>query len=180
MSTDKNTDKSMVYEFNIPFIRKLLELREGRVEAVYLDSLGYPTAGIGHLLVGAEKRRYKVGQSIPAELVDEWFDKDVVRFLNVTRKQLKELGIVHGYMELASCLVSANYQLGNIKSVLPNTWGKLVQGDTEGFREGCKAALWARQTPVRVQDIVEASRVLDGVDGQNKARNYFKNLLGIG
>jgi lysozyme len=47
---------------------------EGRVDHVYLDSLGNPTAGIGHLL---PRGKYRVGQKVSAAQISSWFRHDV-------------------------------------------------------------------------------------------------------
>ena len=51
---------------------------EGEVLKVYLDAIGLPTGGVGHLLNAAEKRRHKVGTPISKQLSDAWFDEDVL------------------------------------------------------------------------------------------------------
>ena len=38
-----------------------LEHREGNEECVYLDTLGKPTCGVGHLLTERERQVYQVG-----------------------------------------------------------------------------------------------------------------------
>jgi len=47
---------------------------EGSVHHVYLDSRGFKTAGIGHLLTGGT---WTVGQPVSAEQVTAWFNADV-------------------------------------------------------------------------------------------------------
>lgn len=141
---------------NVEEVKELLKLREGVVYKVYKDSLGKLTAGIGHLLTPAELKQYKLGDKVSVEQVDKWFDEDVQRFLKLTAKQLDEIGIVEGFTYFSTVLVSVNYQLGNFSSVFPQTWGKLVKGDYEGAIKGVQSSLWAKQTPVRVKDFVEA------------------------
>lgn len=63
--------------YNREQVRKQLEIDEGRVEEVYLDSLGLPTFGIGHLIKeGDPEYGMPVGAKIPSERVDEQFDED--------------------------------------------------------------------------------------------------------
>jgi len=52
----------------------LMALREGRETTVYLDSLGKPTVGIGHLVLPEDN--LKVGDTITDEQVDALFKKD--------------------------------------------------------------------------------------------------------
>ena len=45
-----------------------LEHREGNVDYVYLDTLGKPTCGVGHLLTQEECRQYNVGDTVSQRL----------------------------------------------------------------------------------------------------------------
>ena len=59
-------------------LRKQLEIDEGVKYEIYLDHLGYPTFGIGHLVVPNDKEyREDVGTRVSEERVRECFDKDV-------------------------------------------------------------------------------------------------------
>ena len=54
----------MIIPKEISFRQKLydhIKLREGYKNVVYLDTLGKPTGGIGHLLLPEEKKLYPVG-----------------------------------------------------------------------------------------------------------------------
>jgi GH24 family phage-related lysozyme (muramidase) len=59
--------------------RSIIERFEGKVLHVYLDDYGNPTAGIGHLLVGAERDRLPVGTPISQEQCNAWFDADMAK-----------------------------------------------------------------------------------------------------
>ena len=59
-------------------LRKQLEIDEGVKYEIYLDHLGYPTFGIGHLVIPSDKEyREDVGTRVSEERVKECFDKDV-------------------------------------------------------------------------------------------------------
>ena len=59
-------------------LRKQLEIDEGVKYEIYLDHLGYPTFGIGHLVIPSDKEyREDVGTRVSEERVRECFDKDV-------------------------------------------------------------------------------------------------------
>lgn len=60
--------------------RKEITRHEGEVLKVYLDPVGLPTAGVGHLLTAAEKKIYKVGQKITKAQSQEWLNNDLQRF----------------------------------------------------------------------------------------------------
>ena len=59
-------------------LRKQLEIDEGVKYEIYLAHLGYPTFGIGHLVIPSDKEyREDVGTRVSEERVRECFDKDV-------------------------------------------------------------------------------------------------------
>ena len=63
---------------NIKQLRKQLEIDEGVKYEIYLDHLGYPTFGIGHLVTTTDKESGQdVGTSISEERVRECFEIDV-------------------------------------------------------------------------------------------------------
>lgn len=63
---------------NINTLREELERDEGRVDAIYLDHLGYPTFGIGHLITGSDPEYGdSVGTFISDLRVVEVFEEDV-------------------------------------------------------------------------------------------------------
>jgi lysozyme len=55
-----------------------LKIDEGIVYEVYLDHLGYPTFGIGHLILETDPEYgYEVGTPVFEDRVRECFDKDI-------------------------------------------------------------------------------------------------------
>ena len=54
--------------------RDLLQSREGYRGETYLDTEGKLTGGHGRLLEGTD---YQLGQEIPREVADQWFDEDL-------------------------------------------------------------------------------------------------------
>ena len=59
-------------------LREELELDEGCKYEIYLDHLGYPTFGIGHLITDHDPEKgQEVGTSISEERVNQAFDEDV-------------------------------------------------------------------------------------------------------
>lgn len=56
---------------------EFLKQWEGVKYEVYLDPIGLPTVGVGHLLTEDEKRTYKVGQKITAQEVDALLRRDI-------------------------------------------------------------------------------------------------------
>ena len=63
-----------------------LKIDEGVVYEIYNDHLGYPTFGIGHLVLeGEPEHGLSVGTPITEERVDECFERDVEYVLNDCR-----------------------------------------------------------------------------------------------
>ena len=59
-------------------LREELELDEGCKYEIYLDHLGYPTFGIGHLVTANDPESgWEVGTSIDADRVYEAFESDI-------------------------------------------------------------------------------------------------------
>jgi lysozyme len=72
---------------DLPKLRKELEVDEGCRYEVYLDHLGNPTFGIGHLVVQGDPERGKdISTQVTADRVHEAFDNDIVTVLSDCRK----------------------------------------------------------------------------------------------
>jgi len=75
--------KRMDYEIDIDQLKEQLKIDEGVVYEIYNDHLGYPTFGIGHLVLeGEAEHGQPVGTAVSEERVDECFEKDVEYVLN--------------------------------------------------------------------------------------------------
>ena len=63
---------------NLDLLREELKTDEGVKYEVYLDHLGLPTCGIGHLIKDTEPEQgLEVGTAISEERVNELFDEDI-------------------------------------------------------------------------------------------------------
>lgn len=130
-----------------------LKDREGVRYVVYLDTLGYPTGGVGHLITSADK--LSVGDPISPEQVDAWLEKDMEKALAGARKNAKEIGIETDDFIIA--LTSVNFQLGTgWPTKFYKTYPNLVKGQWRKAIVGLRGSRWAKQTPVRVEDFVKA------------------------
>ena len=70
-------------EMNIDQLRKELEADEGRIDEIYTDHLGYPTFGIGHLVVEGDPEFGKeVGTYVPEYRVIKAFKQDIKTVLS--------------------------------------------------------------------------------------------------
>ena len=63
---------------NIDKLREQLKIDEGCVYEIYNDHLGYPTFGIGHLVIESDPENgHAVGTSVSEDRVAEAFDEDI-------------------------------------------------------------------------------------------------------
>ena len=70
-------------EMNIDQLRKELEADEGRIDEIYTDHLGYPTFGIGHLVVEHDPEFGKeIGTYVPEYRVIKAFKQDIETVLS--------------------------------------------------------------------------------------------------
>jgi GH24 family phage-related lysozyme (muramidase) len=138
-----------------------LKLREGWRTAVYLDSRGLPTVGLGHLLTTSEKKTYKVGDHVPEDLLNAWAQADAKKAYNAGQAQAATLGVSD--QSFINALASVNFQLGTgWYTKHKQTWGYMVAHAWEKAAREVRDSLWYRQTPVRVQDFQAALRALAG------------------
>lgn len=144
------------YGINLSEVRRDLRhhliLREGKRNKVYKDSLGYPTVGVGHLVL--ESDGLKVGDEITDELVEMFLIEDSEKALRKAITQARELGkMSHAFIV---ALGSVNFQLGDFKKVFPISYMHLKQKHPRQAVRNIKRSKWARQTPVRVEDFIDA------------------------
>ena len=87
-----------------------LELREGNVDHVYLDTLNKPTCGVGHLLSIEECGEYEIGQNVSQTTRDKWLEEDAQKAWDAAAQQIQDLAIEDPKFIVA--LGSVNFQLG--------------------------------------------------------------------
>jgi GH24 family phage-related lysozyme (muramidase) len=136
---------------------RLLALREGRRNDVYLDNLNKPTVGIGHLVLPGD--HLNVGDRVTDAQVDAFFAKDSASAIAAARAQAAVAGITDS--AFIPYLASVNFQLGTgwIDN-FPHTWKMIVGGEYTEAADALEGTIWAKQTPVRVKDFQDALRRL--------------------
>ena len=74
-------------EIDIEQLKETLKVDEGVVYEIYNDHLGYPTFGIGHLVLeGDAEHGLAVGTPVSEDRVDECFEKDVESVISDCKK----------------------------------------------------------------------------------------------
>lgn len=134
-----------------------LKMREGVKEEVYLDSLGKPTVGVGHLVTKEDV--LQVGDKISPEHIEELLRKDAAEAWDAAVAQAYQIGRMD--TELIEALASVNFQLGTQwYKIHRKTWAYLLAHDWERAAKEVEDSLWFKQTPVRVRDFQEVLRAL--------------------
>ncbi len=70
---------------NMGLLREFISKHEGYVDYVYLDSLGHPSAGIGHLITD---NHHHVGDKVSDEQIMEWFKQDMATTIAGAKQDL--------------------------------------------------------------------------------------------
>lgn len=133
-------------------LQEFLESREGKRYDVYLDSVGKPTVGIGHLVL--KEDNLKVGDRVTEEQIAIWFNEDIKKALNKAIVQCQELGIHNE--EILNIFISANYQLGDFKKVFNTTFDLIKNKKYAKAILNIATSKWMQQTPIRAGDMISA------------------------
>ena len=139
-----------------------LKLREGYRDNVYLDTLGNPTCGVGHVLTSEEQTKFATGDVVKANVIDNWLSEDAQNAWFSAIQQLNDLGLNN--LDFLLALGSVNFQLGtNWKNKFPSAYKALKDRNYEeaisqiSTGSGTNGqSKWKEQTPVRVEDFINA------------------------
>ena len=94
-------------------LKPVLEQDEGKVNEIYLDHLGYPTFGIGHLVKESDPEYGQpVGTPVSEERVQEEFEKDVQTCVWAAYEFYAFQGLESYPLEAQVVIASLLYQLG--------------------------------------------------------------------
>tara|TARA_B100000029_G_scaffold515424_2_gene622339 strand:+ start:153 stop:593 length:441 start_codon:yes stop_codon:yes gene_type:complete len=141
-------------------LRKDLEHDEGVRHEIYLDHLGLPTAGIGHLLVeGDPEYALDVGTPVSQERVDEWFSVDIKNCLEDC------FNIFMNWEELpdeAKCiLANMAFNLGGPRlRKFSNMIDAIHREDFAAAADEMHDSRWRRQVPQRAARLITRMRAI--------------------
>ena len=133
-----------------------LKIDEGVVYEVYLDHLGYPTFGVGHLVLESDPEHgLEVGSVVSEERVKECFEND----LNIAIEecnQLYEDGVFGNLPdEVQQILVNMMFNMGRTRlSKFKKMHAAILAGDwQEAAKEG-RDSRWHRQVTNRAERLM--------------------------
>ena len=140
---------------NIEQLREELKVDEGVKYEIYLDHLGLPTCGIGHLITDQDPEHgLEVGTKIDEERVNELFDKDI----QVTIQECKYLYNDFDDLPEEAQRIIANMMFNLGRPRLSRFLKMKQHVDNRDFAsasEEMKHSKWYRQVTNRAQRLVD-------------------------
>ena len=142
-------------EINIEQLKETLKVDEGVVYKIYKDHLGYPTFGIGHLVIKEDNEFGKdVGSEVSEDRVNECFESDVQSVIDDCKK-------LHdgwdGYpQEAKQIIANMMFNMGLTRlSKFKNHNAALQSGDwKEAAKEG-RDSKWHKQVTNRAERLMK-------------------------
>lgn len=136
-------------------LKKQLILHEGYKEVAYFDTMHYLTGGIGHLITPIDQKTtgpYLNGTLISKEQIEQWFESDITRAINIAEHYLDKVPI-DPIRKLA--IVDMAFQLGDGLRLFNELRAALLIKKYDLAVNAMTHSLWFRQTPQRVQDLTD-------------------------
>ena len=131
----------------------IIRSEEGYQEGVYYDSLMYPTIGIG-LKIGKYRQPledFDAFPKMPLPVAEAWAKSHLVKTIG----GIKSYPIMYAAYGKATpvqqaVILSMCYQMGcHGAAQFKNTWGSLIQDDSQQAAAEMLNSRWAQQTPNR-------------------------------
>jgi len=145
---------------DIQQLRKQLEIDEGVKYDIYLDHLGLPTFGIGHLVTKTDPESGQaVGTSISKERVAECFDMDVQSVINDCSKLYKDFEDLPE--EVQQIIANMMFNMGYTR--LSKFKGMKRGVDSKDWNQAADEMVdsrWYRQVTNRANRLVERMRAV--------------------
>jgi len=145
---------------NIDKLRDTLKIDEGVKYEIYNDHLGYPTFGIGHLVVESDEEHGKpVGTPVTEDRVNSVFEKDVAIMIDEAKKIFPNLDELPE--EAQQVIVNMTFNMGRPRL---SQFKKFIAGVNAG--DWNKAAVemmdsrWAKQVGARAERLRDRIKAL--------------------
>ncbi len=139
-------------------LREEIEVDEGVVEEIYLDHLGYPTFGIGHLVTDDDPEYgQEVGTPVSTERCRSAFDVDVEQVIadcQILYPNLDDLP-----EEVQRIIANMMFNMGRPRlSKFANMKAAVDEGDWNRAADEMMDSRWYNQVPNRAERLVERMR----------------------
>ena len=145
---------------NIDQLREELKIDEGVKYEIYLDHLGLPTFGIGHLVLDSDPEHgQEVGTPISEDRVNECFAKDVEVVLSECAQLYPDFDVLPGEVQL----IIANMMFNMGRPRLSKFKGMKRGVDARDWQAAADEMVdsaWYRQVTNRAQRLVDRMRAV--------------------
>lgn len=149
---------STAEETLLEVLNKMLQYEEGYRLVEYLDSKGYPTIGIGHLIVPIDRKNFETinGKlTITAQQAEKLFKKDIADSIIAAKMWL---GVYWDLLSInrQAVVVGMAFQMG--KGALEDfgpTRQHIIRGEWKDVAEHFLGTKWYVDTPNRVKRMAE-------------------------
>ena len=145
---------------DIDKLREQLEIDEGVKYEIYKDHLGYPTCGIGHLILESDPEHGQdVGTPVSEERVKELFDKDCQVVIDECKILYPNFDTLPE--EVQQIIANMMFNMGRPR--LSKFKGMKAGGDAQDWEKAADEMVdsgWYRQVTNRAQILVDRMRVV--------------------
>jgi GH24 family phage-related lysozyme (muramidase) len=145
---------------NIDQLREELKIDEGVKYEIYLDHLGLPTFGVGHLVLDSDPEHgQEVGTPVSEDRVNECFAKDVEVVLSECTQLYPDFDVLPGEVQL----IIANMMFNMGRPRLSKFKGMKRGVDARDWQAAADEMVdsaWYRQVTNRAQRLVDRMRAV--------------------
>ena len=143
---------------NVNALREQLEIDEGVKYEIYLDHLGYPTFGIGHLIKESDPEHGQdVGTAVTSDRVAEAFESDLEGVLSDCRKLYPNIDDLPE--EAQQIIANMMFNLGRPRlSKFVGMKRGVDDGDWNAAADEMVDSRWYRQVGARAERLVNRMR----------------------
>ena len=145
---------------NLDTLRKQLEIDEGIKHDIYLDHLGLPTFGIGHLITdAAPESGQAVGTTISDERVQSAFEADVVSVIEDCNKLYNDFDELPE--EVQQIIANMMFNMGRTRLSKFRGMNRGVDArDWDAAADEMVDSRWYRQVTNRADRLVQRMRAI--------------------
>ena len=145
---DTKLDREAVFE--------QLKIDEGVVYEIYKDHLGYPTFGIGHLVLETDPEYgWEVGDPVSEERVKECFEKDLDTAISECDKLYEEGVFGNLPDEVQQILVNMMFNMGRTRlSKFKKMHAAILDGDWKTAAVEGRDSTWYKQVTKRAERLM--------------------------
>ena len=146
---------------NVEQLREQLKIDEGCVYKIYTDHLGYPTFGIGHLIIESDPENGQaVGTPVSNDRVDAAFDGDVEVVLSECKVHYPDFEDLPG--EAQQIIANMMFNLGRPRlSKFVGMKRGVDAKDWDSAADEMVDSRWYRQVGARAERLVNRMREIE-------------------